>query len=610
MRATAFSAAELRQEDPISSKSASIGEEISSADVVRARWTPTGIAKHGRCALLVLTQNLLLSLWSPEKQPRHHQDWQRRIIINNVLQRYFEELHPDLKPNPPVFRSEKLKVLVRVRAFAISRSFDASFARISSLTLDNFCFIAVSNDNNEVVILQCRGAGGDEKSDTTVTAGTHFSLSDESTPAPSLIWTFEDYMERSRFVQHLAWSPWVTDNDGNSRSLLLCAGRTKLRFRWVVADFGLGKPAVRVEDYEGEVNMKKPLTSDAIVEWLPELIDQRYGQLVTYTHDKICKLTIDLTGEDGMKSLKYDRTSWAQPTGSLHLTTLNSEKLLQTLPHMISSTDYLTSIVLETMKGKDSHGKDLQEAIKVNRSAFDTKFETRGNVLTRLWGLALSPLQDIMVTSATFHPSNSPEYIIPADMSSRVIFQSTQRDDFVTTAIQQGTSTESLAFSVRWMVKSMKTQPEKNTAIWKLLDQLDKAMNAIILPEPDPARSVFKDLLFMAPVMIRFRYERVLSIMIGHTDAAEENEKQILEQIATRVLNIPASRYKDTNSSRLMLAHLRRILVMLKLSSEKVDYLIESCNICYTDIPFDSYGSAQCGQGHEFRKYVDGQMYL
>jgi hypothetical protein len=188
-------------------------------------------------------------------------------------------------------------------------------------------------------------------------------------------------------------------------------------------------------------------------------------------------------------------------------------------------------------------------------------------------------------------------------MSSRVIFQHTERDDFMTEAIKQGASTEAIAFSTKWLVKDIKTQPEKNKAVWVLLDQIDKAMADATIPEPDPSTASFKDVLYNSAVLTRLRYERVLSVMIGYSDAAQEMEKQLLEQIAIKILHISASRYKGTRCSILMLANLRMILVKLGLSAE-TDYGAETerCDICNADVAFEEYSSAQCGSGHRFRK--------
>jgi hypothetical protein len=598
LRATSFTDTELPHQEPIATRHWSIGEEISTADVVKARWTPSGIAKNGRCALLVLTQNLLLSLWAPEKQARSHQDWQRRVIINRDLQNYFENLRPDLKPKEGESMGEKMKELVRVRTFAVNQPLQ----RGDEKGLENACLIAVSNDNNEVVILRCEGGHG-EDGKTQVKVETHFSITDEEAPIPSHAWTFEDYMEQTRYVQHLAWSPWMKANDGRMRCLLACGTRSAMVFKWITLNDCFGTPGIRVDDFDSVIRLKKSWAPDTIVQWLPDLDQLKYGRLIAVTIDKVFLFTVNLLEDERVRSSKFERSAWSQTAGVMHSEMENESKLLQMIPHTTSKTDFLTAVSLDGMKQVDDYPTGLQEAISFNRSIFDGKFAMRGSVSTRLWGLATCPLSDLIVTCATFHPSDSPEYIIPADMSARVIFQSTERKDFITRAIQQGASTEAIAFSAKWLVKSMKTQPEKNQAIWNLLDQIDKVIGTLEVVEPDPATSSLKDLLFTSNTLVRLRYERVLSVMMGRADAAEEIEKQVMEQLAIRVLNIPTSRFKSGYSSQLMLSNFRRVLILLKLSAEDdKDLMTETCGLCSSEIPFTDYTSARCTKNHELRR--------
>jgi hypothetical protein len=317
LRVTAFSAEEVDQQDPISSKSASLGEEVSSAEVVSVKWTPPGVAKHGRCALLIHTQNLLLSIWAPKVQPRSHQDWRRRVIVNHELQRYFEGIHPREKQKPEEPRGERLKELIRVRAFALSGSTKAAVDHSSAEGLERICYIAVSNDNNEVIILKCFRSD-DEDADMHLNAEVHFPITSEAAAGPNLSWSFEDYMENDRFVQHLAWSPWVTDKDGSLRSLLACGTRSKLRFKWVLLDISGGEPKLSIEDYDGAVRLRRPWTSDVLLSWLPDLYDGNCAKLLACTGDKVMLFSIDLLGDDTLRHWKYERREWGQIAGEYH----------------------------------------------------------------------------------------------------------------------------------------------------------------------------------------------------------------------------------------------------------------------------------------------------
>lgn len=309
LRVTAFSHEEIDQQDPISTKSASLGEEVSSAEVVSARWMPPGIANHGRCALLVHTQNLLLSIWAPKVQPRSHQDWKRRAIVNRELQRYFEKVYPCEKQKPGEPRGERLKELIRVRAFALSKQI-----RTATQNLENKCFIAVSNDNNEVIILKC-GGSDDEEGEMRLDAQTHFSITGKAAHTPTLSWTFEDYMDNTRFVQHLSWGPWVVGKNGSLRSLLACGTRSELLFKWIMLDLDDGGPNLLIDDYEDSVRLKKPWTSDVLLHWLPDLYNGKDAKLLACTGDNIMLFTIDLPGGGKLQHSSFQRQEWGQVAG-------------------------------------------------------------------------------------------------------------------------------------------------------------------------------------------------------------------------------------------------------------------------------------------------------
>ena len=84
-----FSTEELPLKEPAPIANYSIGEEISNSAPVSIAWSPSGLAKHRKCALAVLTANLTLSIWSAEGKPQDESSWARRLIINDALVEHF-----------------------------------------------------------------------------------------------------------------------------------------------------------------------------------------------------------------------------------------------------------------------------------------------------------------------------------------------------------------------------------------------------------------------------------------------------------------------------------------------------------------------------------------
>ena len=81
----AFTTSEWPWQDLASFKEMSIGEEQAPVTVTALAWSPSGLAKHRRSVLAVLTTNLLLSLWASHSDPSDPETWDRVMIVNYFL---------------------------------------------------------------------------------------------------------------------------------------------------------------------------------------------------------------------------------------------------------------------------------------------------------------------------------------------------------------------------------------------------------------------------------------------------------------------------------------------------------------------------------------------
>ena len=71
--------------EPASFKDMSIGEEQALVTVSALAWSSSGLAKHRRSVLAVLTSNLLLSIWTSYTDPTDSESWERVMIVNYLL---------------------------------------------------------------------------------------------------------------------------------------------------------------------------------------------------------------------------------------------------------------------------------------------------------------------------------------------------------------------------------------------------------------------------------------------------------------------------------------------------------------------------------------------
>lgn len=333
LRINAFNPDQIDIEDPLPWASASFGEEISASEVVGLDWSPQGLAKHKRCALAVHTQNLALSIWAPTSNLRSLASWKRHIIINRVLQRYFISLYPEEAFKPGQDKSERLKRLQRVRAFSWSPK--ATMTRptedMSYATLDvrEETLIAVSNDNNEIIILRMPSelhmpSSANDARDGASVVG-HFSIVSGDLRLPDLSWTFEEQIHHQSYVSKLAWSPWFMAKAGSLMAIIVCATRTKLLFRRVLVSMKPNKINVQLHGHGSDVSLALPWTTNGVLRWLPSDAHEQNLKLIACTGGHVILYGMNVLTGSAAVLATFAREEWdpVASKSSLHSTSLH-----------------------------------------------------------------------------------------------------------------------------------------------------------------------------------------------------------------------------------------------------------------------------------------------
>jgi Transcription factor IIIC subunit delta N-term len=187
---------------PASNPIFSAGEELSESVVVALKWSPPGLASHGRSALAVLTSNLILSIWESFGYPvNKSSSWKRRLTINDTLTTYAESLYTVEGQQLSLEQSETAKCFQRVRSFA--------WAPILS-SKDPVNVIAVANDNAEIVILAIQPQSVNLSSEQAVAVVSQFRIDDgHQINRITQKTSFEEGMRYPCYASHIAWSPWI-----------------------------------------------------------------------------------------------------------------------------------------------------------------------------------------------------------------------------------------------------------------------------------------------------------------------------------------------------------------------------------------------------------------
>lgn len=242
-RVNTFTYDEWPVQDPASFKDLSIGEEQSVCTVIALSWSPSGLGKHKRPILAVLTSNLVLSFWGSASNPVDTASWQRVLIVNNAIRRSWEKRN--LSKNPLSEKSIRRKVRIRGSAWAPNvrrclESYDPQAKARHEVFL-----LAVANDDADILILLISspyidhsnswdakivkiigfGDNGPQTDNIASPARDPYrnedsevveSPRDNRELAEGLSSLFKIALESKRFVDSTAWGPLPSKTDGQT----------------------------------------------------------------------------------------------------------------------------------------------------------------------------------------------------------------------------------------------------------------------------------------------------------------------------------------------------------------------------------------------------------
>ncbi|KAF4536653.1 Short-chain dehydrogenase/reductase SDR [Lasiodiplodia theobromae] len=279
IRTNQFTSTEVPPIDPLPLRASSVGEEISTSDTSLIEWSPPGLAKHARCALAVLTTNLTLSLWVSDSDPKVTRSWKRVLILNHELEMYFQELYAHEEFRLELDCETRRRLRRRIRSFAWSPQLrpppPSQYSVQEARFPINGSFIAVSNDNNDVVILRIDSPYSffsPPSAKWSARAVAHFSLEPklDMHQGPRLFLLAETLSEQ-RFISNLAWSPWTIDPDGVPTAILAYTTNCSVHLRRVrippfSADVSLDQTDVFSDSSAGTRNVH-------LLRWMPKARD-------------------------------------------------------------------------------------------------------------------------------------------------------------------------------------------------------------------------------------------------------------------------------------------------------------------------------------------------
>lgn len=538
----------------------SLGEELSSSHVVHLAWSPPGVAPFRRCALAVLTSNLVLSIWGLEDGKTR---WTRMAVVNEAVKPFLD---------PHVSGQEELQQRQRVRSFAWSPGANVVGSSMSlSSSLDPVerwgrQFLALGNDDGEVTVVEVQGG-------MRLRVHGQVRLEANARPIQSAS-RLARIVNDCRIVSEIVWSSWT---EGRSYLGVLCAGLSVVQVTMgeLLAMETLPLDAAMPGRFQEGLCWLDNENSEQLQLFAPVYGQPVYG-LITPLPDHA---SVHLAQHSSLPSIDI-------VTG-----VVNVDNTVFVARH----TDGLQSFPLSL--GDDCPGllAQLTDQITAQRLQFDLNYDLAGNSRARVWGMDRHPDVRSRRLAACFslHPTDMIEQVIPSRARLRIVFtgeaSSLIPHGELNVSDVQAARKQVLHFTMSWCGSrdGDHQRHEADDLFWKL--QYTAACCALAEYEKD------SDILALACLVMEN-----LTLKYGSTvDLSREIE------LCTPAADSMALDQDRDDNNQTSSQHPRAIPPKhstVHPGGGGAAPFVETCDICDAPIGWDSAVSACCASGHVFRR--------
>ncbi|KAH7410309.1 transcription factor IIIC subunit delta N-term-domain-containing protein [Phaeosphaeria sp. MPI-PUGE-AT-0046c] len=650
-----FTSEELPIKEPATLANYSIGEEISSSAPIAIAWSPPGIAKHRRCALAALTANLILSIWSADDKQDEGKSWDRRVIVNVALTTYFSTITADELSGVEEDPNEGMRLRTRIRAFTWAPALPTSQSSSSLGSRLSYGphLMAVCNDDNQlalVVIKSPASTNGAEVGWSTEVLA-HISLTPNPRSNVTTSASFDDRLKQQRHISHVAWSPWVLQDD-SYRSIIAYTTNEDVRARLITY------AKTKFDISNEHVYSRTEAQHNGRLEWCP-VVNAGVLTLAVFDTSGLVLLGISLQDASIKKLSDHDLDGrWDAVTGAVWDTVNRSVPRLH-FSSMLSTTHSPTAVLEASSAMLLPIGlPSWRDQIENSAVLFSAKNDLKGNTKTKVWGLAISPLGDFLATCHSVHPSDMIEYGSTNDRRGTVAISGLrQYRDILLSFPARDVSAEGVLFTLKKLVENTLEDNDQMPAFSEQIaaklfeaygpmqgaDVEIKVSSLSMAKELDSVVQALKRNVFFDSETLKDRY----AILVSH--ACDKNSTAVLQRllIAYRLSNALQELPEDlcaTPFSSEIRAHHRKLITLVRsllgqdldpqpqqpasatetdagqidieagsefegpnkssltehVNLNMGDATVDSCDFCSAPILFNDPSTASCTNGHEF----------
>ncbi|KAH0014969.1 hypothetical protein KCU78_g8420, partial [Aureobasidium melanogenum] len=628
LKTSFFTLDDIQLQLPLSWKNFSIGEEMSESFVHALDWSPPGLGKHKRSVLAVLTSNHVLSIWECVGKPEIATDWVRACVVNHALQAHYKEKDVQSSEESEHDHFERMRAKQRIRAFAWSPALpNSSLSGASGDSTTGRPYLAVSNDRGEVLVIEIQTPHSILEPDTArwrLSIATSFGIDVPETKKSALNACMPvTFKWRSPFVDQLAWSPWALDSNNMPTSILTFTSRSSLQCASVRVDDEKSPTDVTVGSIVSLMDEIPDTHAAGCIRWAPKLNSAKEAFLVYPTRSSFyCLQAQPGLSLEFQVSAQEINTPWDEIAGMTYVQDDNENISVQIAYHLGSGTDRITSLALPFTATSALGSTNWQHDLLRGQRRFSDEWNLAGNVTTRAYGLCTSPFGDLVAVNVSFHPSDGVEYTTNSDEVSYLI-TSQSNDDlqfalagsphnaYELTAEALLSSLQSLAVRESEALADEDLVIEQVTQALDLADLSSGGFNQGQITEDTPVelivRQVRQNILFNRE-SVRSRVVQLLKYIKADIPKTPPLDATVVLKIVTEVSRLPHF-VADASilSNSIMQIH---CLILAKLqaragnadtdTSNSEEEEIERCEICHSNIPFESLRWAKCVNNHQY----------
>ncbi len=618
-KANAFTVEEIPLREPISLKNLSVGEEISLRHVHSLAWSSPGLGRHGRCVLAILSSNHVLSIWEYVGRPDSSIAWRRVSVVNNTLASHYASVKKYDRETYVEF-AERQQVSQRIRAFAWSHFVHKEWIpsdKSSRFTDHGHQFLAVSTEAGDILLLRVITPNHvlEPEADTwrvevtdCINAILLIPQSDASDDET------EGYDAEHEIADHLAWGPIDPTDDFEMRSKLAFISRGRLHYATTeCSPYNKDSTATFIDtERKHMLSSRNDLTGPLV--FIPGT-----QSLMVFGPDLLMHVNISSDVDENNSWITHDLDGrWDEVSGIAFAAGKANQPQLHIASTLSSPTARTTTVPLPSNQDQNLETPRWQTALRGLAKSFSDKYKLNGKVASRVYGIAASPLGDLVATATVLLPSDAPAYITPSEYRTTVTVSSCRAaqgdapglDGF---SRSYDITSSVLLFSMQQYEAAQSKKTDRTTLI-EAMSHIVQVPNAQINYDLDnsmcsgmgPVQHVryLRLRLFLLPKLRNARFELLAGMATKKKYECAPIEKLLLPRLVSEVLKIPASfSQAGVLSDKIRQAYLS-LRSKLQVGSEDTSAapLQEECRICKSYIELESIRWARCAEGHQFSR--------